>query len=53
MSDLTVCNALQHFWIQHTKASLGHRFVEPVQDTSKPFKMKKFLGVPARLKALP
>jgi hypothetical protein len=38
---------------QHTKASLGHRYVEPVQDNTQPFKMKKFLNVPPRLKALP
>jgi hypothetical protein len=31
---------------QHTKASLGHRYVEQVQDSTQPFKMKKFLNVP-------
>uniref|UniRef100_A0A7S0QIX2 Uncharacterized protein n=1 Tax=Cryptomonas curvata TaxID=233186 RepID=A0A7S0QIX2_9CRYP len=44
--------AKKHIPVMHTKASLGHRFVEPVNDTSKPFKMKKFLNVPPRLRAM-
>jgi hypothetical protein len=35
--------------VMHTKASLGHRYVEPIPDDSIPFKMKKFANVPARL----
>mmetsp|Transcript_58293 Transcript_58293/g.153359 ORF Transcript_58293/g.153359 Transcript_58293/m.153359 type:complete len:143 (+) Transcript_58293:269-697(+) len=40
----------KHIPVMHTKASLGHRFVEPVSVESEPFKLKKFLRVPPRLK---
>ncbi len=35
--------------VMHTRASLGHRYVEPVADTHKPFKLKKFANIPGKL----
>jgi len=35
--------------VMHTRASLGHRFVEPVTSLQKPFKLKKFANVPGKL----
>ena len=35
--------------VMHTRASLGHRHVEPPPDNAKPFKLKKFENVPGKL----
>uniref|UniRef100_A0A7S0YX69 Flagellar associated protein n=1 Tax=Hemiselmis tepida TaxID=464990 RepID=A0A7S0YX69_9CRYP len=35
--------------VTHTRASLGHRYVEPVVDDRPPFKMKKFANVAPRV----
>jgi hypothetical protein len=42
-------NAKQKIPVMHTRASLGHRFVEPPLDTHKPFKLKKFANIPGKL----
>mmetsp|Transcript_8010 Transcript_8010/g.18887 ORF Transcript_8010/g.18887 Transcript_8010/m.18887 type:complete len:202 (-) Transcript_8010:381-986(-) len=41
--------AVRKIPVMHTKASLGHRFVEPVPDQTVPFKMKKFANVQAKI----
>jgi len=35
--------------VMHTKASLGHRYVEVMPDDRTPFKMKRFLNVEGKL----
>jgi hypothetical protein len=35
--------------VMHTRASLGHRHVEPPPDNAKPFKLKKFENIPGKL----
>ena len=42
-------NAKQKIPVMHTRASLGHRYVKPVQNQQKPFKLKKFANVPGKL----
>mmetsp|Transcript_9742 Transcript_9742/g.15433 ORF Transcript_9742/g.15433 Transcript_9742/m.15433 type:complete len:216 (-) Transcript_9742:887-1534(-) len=42
-------NAKQKIPVMHTRASLGHRYVEPVVDVHKPFKLKKFANIPGKL----
>jgi hypothetical protein len=44
-------NAKQKIPVMHTRASLGHRYVEPPVVTQKPFKLKKFANVPGKLKS--
>eukprot|EP00287_Rhodomonas_sp_CCMP768_P009104 CAMPEP_0196724102 /NCGR_PEP_ID=MMETSP1091-20130531/6106_1 /TAXON_ID=302021 /ORGANISM="Rhodomonas sp., Strain CCMP768" /LENGTH=201 /DNA_ID=CAMNT_0042066197 /DNA_START=55 /DNA_END=660 /DNA_ORIENTATION=- len=41
--------AVRRIPVMHTKASLGHRFVEPIPDQSVPFKMKKFAQVSSKI----
>mmetsp|Transcript_18884 Transcript_18884/g.29540 ORF Transcript_18884/g.29540 Transcript_18884/m.29540 type:complete len:173 (+) Transcript_18884:399-917(+) len=38
--------------VMHTRASLGQRFVEPVPDEKRLFKIKKFEKIPGRLASL-
>mmetsp|Transcript_42505 Transcript_42505/g.86872 ORF Transcript_42505/g.86872 Transcript_42505/m.86872 type:complete len:200 (+) Transcript_42505:192-791(+) len=42
--------AVRKIPVMHTKASLGHRFVEPIPDQSVPFKMKKFQNIQPKLR---